>query len=275
MKSVPLSDSDSPVALMRVAAIVEYDGTAFAGLQRQRDGATIQGAFEVMARQFGVDACHFRASGRTDAGVHARGQVITIDLPAKIARKNMVSAMNWHLPDAIRVRRAVRAPENFDPRRDARLRTYRYLLCGGQPFPPLMRDRMGRIKGHLRLDSMRAAAQQMEGEHDFRAWRSSQCQARRTVLHLRRANVEPWSAAAPHGMDAQCFELEFACRSFLHHMVRYLVGGIARAGTGELTPEALARHLRDGTLPPRVAPADASGLCLERVDYAEGKDPFR
>lgn len=261
------------IDLIRVAAIVEYDGTPYIGLQRQAKGLSIQGEIEKMALQFGIGNCRFRASGRTDAGVHARGQVVALDLPTKLTGKNMVSAMNWHLPETIRVRRAVVTSPSFDPRRDARLRTYRYLLCAGQAFPALMHGRMGRVKAHLDLDGMREAADILCGCHDFRAWRSTQCQAKRTLLDLQRIEIAPWSDAASHGMDTQCFELVFACRSFLHHMVRYLVGGISRVGSGALSPFELRHHLAQGTLPPRVTPADACGLSLEQVDY-EDNDPF-
>ncbi|MCB2156750.1 tRNA pseudouridine(38-40) synthase TruA [bacterium] len=254
-------------ATVRLALIIEYDGTDFAGLQRQKNGRSIQGEVESAAMALGVEDPKFRASGRTDSGVHARGQVITINLPERVACGNPISALNWHLPLSIRVRKAIEAPEGFDPRRDARLRTYHYFLCAGQPVPPLMRNRMGRVKAHLDIELMRAAADVLRGKHDFREWRSSQCQAKRTVLDLKRIDVLPWSAAAAHGMDDQCFEIWFSCRSFLHKMVRYLVGGIVRVGAGQLSVEDLATHVEAGTLPPRVAPADPWGLVLESVEY--------
>jgi tRNA pseudouridine38-40 synthase len=263
--------------LRRTAMIVEYDGTDFVGLQRQDDGASIQGEMERVARLLGVmesDAT-FRASGRTDAGVHARGQVITLLVPESIAEQSVASAFNWHLPVSIRVRRAVSCSEDFDPRRDARKRSYRYLLCGGQPLPALMRHRMGHIASRLDLGAMREAAEVLRGEHDFKAWRSAQCQATRTVLNLEVSQVHEWRDAAPHAMDTQTFELIFECRSFLHRMVRFLVGGIARVGAGKLSMGDLMVSLVDGSLPPRVAPAAACGLSLERVDYEPGRDPFR
>lgn len=267
-------DNADNVPSIRVALLVEYDGADFAGLQSQEGQPTIQACLEHAANALGAAACEFRASGRTDAGVHARGQVIALRIPASLRRKNLVGAFNWHLPQSIRVRCAVPADEDFDPRAAAIRRTYRYLLCAGQVFPPLMRGRMGRVRARLDLARMQEAAGLLSGRHDFAAWRSAQCQARRTRLNLERAQVLPWSGAAAHGCDAQCFEFEFACRSFLHRMVRYLVGGIGRAGSGALTLSALKRHLEAGTLPPRVAPVDACGLYLERVEYPPGKDPF-
>lgn len=263
-----------PRELVRTAAIIEYDGTGFVGLQWQKQGESIQSAVEAAAEKCSVPDCRFRASGRTDAGVHARGQVIALDLTPRIAHGNAVSALNWHLPESIRIRRAVPCDPGFDPRRHAIRRTYRYLLCGGQAMPALARNRMGKCKSRLDLAAMRAAAAEFTGTHDFAAWRSSQCQARRTVLDVELAEVVPWADAAPHGMDGQAFEITFACRSFLHRMVRFLVGGLCAVGSGRLRVEDLRAHLASGTLPPRVAPADACGLSLERVDYPPGHDPF-
>jgi len=260
--------------LARLAFTVEYDGTDFQGLQGQPSGPTIQGEFERVARVLGVEDCRFRASGRTDAGVHARGQVVALHLPARVAAKHPMGAMNWHLPESIRVRRVAFVGEDFDPRRDAIRRTYRYDLCGGQALPPLGRGRMGVAKARLDIDLMRAAAAVLSGTHDFRAWRSSQCQAGRTVLAIETFTVDPWPDRAPHGSDDQTFRIEVSCRSFLHRMVRFLVGGLVRAGSGKLTSRELQRCLDAGELPPRVAPADACGLSLERVEYPPEKDPF-
>lgn len=262
-------------ATARVACIVEYDGAGFFGLQRQPQEPTIQSEFERVARILGAGDCRFRASGRTDAGVHARGQVIALDMPAHVAAKHPLAALNWHLPESIRVRRVAACPEGFDPRRDAIRRRYRYLLSAGQVFPAHGRGRMGRVRHRLDIGLMRAAADALRGEHDFRAWRSTMCQARRTVLRIEELEVLPWRDPAPHGADAQCFEVHVACRSFLHRMVRFLVGGIVRAGSGALAVEDLRRHLAEKTLPPRVAPADACGLSLEVVEYLPDKDPFR
>ncbi len=269
-----MSNSAPPPGLVRVAAIVEYEGTAYEGLQWQASGPTIQGEIEKAVRKFGVEEPRFRASGRTDSGVHARGQVVAVDLPASIPGNSIASAVNWHLPADIRFRRAVACDPEFDPRRDARLRTYRYLLCGGQPMPAMMRNRMGRARTRLDIGAMREAAGAFMGEHEFRAWRSTLCQAKRTVLEIRRFDIDVWRDRASHEGDWQTFEVTVACRSFLHRMVRFLVGGIVRVGCGELPVESLADHLREATLPPRVAPADACGLSLERVDYAEGRNPF-
>lgn len=261
--------------LVRVAAVVEYDGTDFAGLQWQDNAPSIQGELERVLGLMGVGDAGFRAAGRTDAGVHARGQVVALWVPQRVADANAVGALNWHLPVTIRVRRVVACAPDFDPRRDAIRRAYRYLLCAGQPTPPLMRGRMGHVPARLDLDAMRGAAKALRGAHDFRAWRSTQCQAQRTLLDLQIADVTPWGEAAPHGLDGQCFELRFECRSFLHRMVRFLVGGIVRVGSGALSADELAGHLAAGTLPPRIVPAPAAGLSLERVDYPPARDPFR
>jgi len=265
---------DHGSGMRHIAMLAEYDGTEFVGLQRQDNGRSIQGEFERVAALLGAPQCEFRASGRTDAGVHARGQVIALNLPAAFPLERVLPAFNWHLPESIRVRRAVVAAPEFDPRRHAIRRTYRYHLAGGQPVPPMMRDRMGRARAALDLDRMRAASAEFLGDHDFRAWRSTMCQAKWTILTLDRLDVEPWPDRAPHGGDTQCFTITVACRSFLHRMVRYLVGGLIQCGRGHLRTDDLSRHLREATLPTGVAPADACGLSLERVEYPPARDPF-
>ncbi len=263
-----------PSGLRRVAAIVEYDGSIYEGLQWQPTSRTIQGEIENAIRSFKVEEPRFRASGRTDSGVHARGQVVAVDMPESLPERSIVGAVNWHLPEDIRFRRAVFCDPAFDPRSDARLRTYRYLLCGGQPLSALMRNRMGRARLRLDLNLMKAGAEAFLGEHEFRAWRSTLCQAKRTRLLIQRFEIDKWRDRAFHGGDLQTFEITIACRSFLHRMVRFLVGGIVRVGSGELSVDDLKRHLSDETLPPRISPVDACGLSLERVDYVDGRDPF-
>lgn len=260
--------------LVRVAAIIEYHGTRYAGIQKQENGITIQEKIEDMARAFGVEDCVFRASGRTDSGVHARGQVISLYLPKNILSKPIYKAMNWHLPENIRVRKAVPCKEEFDPRSQARLRTYRYFLCSWQPLPPLMDNLMGRYKLRLDEDLMKAAAEVFKGNHDFKAWRSTMCQAKRTELKIKDFRIEPWRDRGPHGEDENTWEIIISCRSFLHRMVRFLVGGIVRVGAGRLTPDELAEHLDNKTLPEKILPAPACGLSLESVYYPDEYNPF-
>ena len=257
--------------LARLAFILEHDGGPYLA-----QGATIQSEVEAAAARLGAPECDFRASGRTDTGVHARGQVIALRLPAHVAAKHPLAALNWHLPDSIRARRVAPVDEAFDPRRDAIRRAYRYALCAGQVFPPLLAGRMGRVKATLDAGLMGEAAALLRGRHDFRAWRSAQCQGQRTVLEIERLDVAPWPDPAAHGADTQLFTIDVECRSFLHNMVRYLVGGLVAVGSGKASPRELAEALATpGRLPPGVAPVEACGLSLERVDYPPEKDPFR
>jgi tRNA pseudouridine38-40 synthase len=260
--------------LVRVATIVEYDGSRYQGLQIQVSGDTIQSAFHKMALQFGVEDCVFRASGRTDTGVHARGQVIALSIPESVTRRNAADAMNWHLPKDIRIRRAVRCRADFDPRHDARLRTYRYLLAAGQSLPPLMRGHMGHAKKRLDFELLQEAARLLRGPWDFRAWRAANCQGKRTEMELDVFNLKRWNDSAAHGMDDGAFEITVASRFFLHHQVRYLVGGLVRVGSRALSLMELQECLENKTRPDRVVPADACGLSLESVYYPPEKDPF-
>lgn len=264
----------APEECTRVVAIVEYDGTRYGGSQIQNNANTIQAEFLTMTAVFGVPDYQFQASGRTDSGVHARGQVIALNMPSSIEITKMADAMNWNLPKDIRVRKVAPCPPDFHPRFDARQRTYRYFLCGEQPLPPLMANRMGYVKRHLDFELMQGAAEILRERWDFRAWRSSICQGTRTEFQLDALTVERWSDGAPHGMDTGCFQITVSARFFLHHMVRYLVGGLARAGHGALSLTQLRKDLESKTLPDRVAPADACGLSLESVYFPPEKDPF-
>ncbi|MGF1572079.1 MAG: tRNA pseudouridine synthase A [Sumerlaeia bacterium] len=264
-----------PQECRKIAAIVEYDGTRYSGSQIQDNSNTVQGEIKKMSQVFGVEDYQYYASGRTDSGVHARGQVIVMCMPKSLHGERLLEAMNWHLPTDIRIRKAVECSEDFNPRFDARLRTYRYLLCGGQPLPPLMANRMGSVKRHLDFKLMQQATEVLlSQEWDFKAWRSSICKAKRTKMNLTTLRVDPWSDRALHGGDSGCYEITISARFFLHHMVRYLVGGLARVGHGALSVKQLQQDLQNGVLPHRVAPADACGLCLEHVYYPPEKDPF-
>lgn len=137
-----------------------------------------------------------------------------------------------------------------------------------------MHGRMGHQRSQLDLEKMEAAAEVLTGVHDFIAWRSSMCQARRTELDLKTCTVRPWRDRAAHGADTQCFEFILQCRSFLHRMVRFLVGGMVLAGRGRLEPDKLEDHLKAMTLPDGVKPVEACGLSLEHVWYPTEKNLF-
>lgn len=256
--------------------MVEYDGTDYMGFQRQSHGPSIAGALEDAARTIGAPSPVAACAGRTDSGVHARGQVVTMDLPQRIEERRIALAMNSVLPAAIRVRRAVLCGNDFDPRRDAVGRVYVYRLCAGTQVPPMFRNAIAHTRHVLSPSLAAEAAACFVGKHEFRAWRSSHCEATRTHLTIRSFHVippQPPEESAPLP-PRPWFELVVEARSFLHHMVRFLTGGIIAVATGRLSTEELRAALAEGTRPECVVMAEARGLTLEAVQYPPERDPF-
>ena len=243
---------------MALALKLAYDGTAYFGFQRQKDRPTVQGTLErVLARLSGISAPVVGA-GRTDAGVHARGQVAvwrSESWPIPVERVPMV--LNGQLPDDIRVLAAWLVPAAFDPRRAARAKTYSYTLkLGGTPDP--IADRrvwvLDEPPDHVLLER---AARLIEGRHDFRAFRGEGSSARRTERTVFAAR---WEIRPPYWV------FWITGDGFLYHMVRLMVGAMVE-GARRGTLEAIEQGLRapHGTKVGRLAPA--RGLCLERVEF--------
>ncbi|MDX2177529.1 MAG: tRNA pseudouridine(38-40) synthase TruA [Candidatus Sumerlaeia bacterium] len=259
-----------PLALRRAALLVEYDGTAFEGFQRQREARTVQGALEEAAEKVGSHAPRLICAGRTDAGVHAAGQVVALSLPERLPADKLAFAMNSVLPQDIRVRRAVPCGEEFGPRHDAVMRTYRYRVCVGVPVPPVARGFVAYVGRVPAPELLAEAAPLYLGKREFREWRAAQCQGKRTLLTISRAEVR-----TPEETGEAWHDFVFSARSFLQHMVRFLVGGCISVARRKVAMEELALALAEGRRPRDIAPAEARGLILERVDYPPEKDPFR
>jgi tRNA pseudouridine38-40 synthase len=245
-----------------------YDGTGFEGWQSQsRGGArTVQGEVEAALRRLSGGArVAVAAAGRTDAGVHALGQVISFSLERGIPPEELRRAMNGLLPGDVRVLGAALAPAGFHARRSARSKLYRYVLDTGPVQLPVRRARAGHTPWLLDQDRVAEAARLYLGRHDFASLRSSGGSARtsvRTVTRSEAAFVEP---EAPGLGPTLVYEVE--ADGFLRRMVRSLVGGLLAVGRGasSLAELGAALEARDrGQWPP---PAEARGLTLVRVDY--------
>lgn len=243
---------------MRIALGIEYDGAGFEGWQTQPHGRTGQDRLEAaLARLAGAPVATVTA-GRTDAGVHATGQVVHFDVEVDRPLSAWVRGTNSHLPEAIAVRWAQAVPDDFHARFSATGRHYRYVLLNRPVRPAVLHGKVGWQHRPLDLEAMQAAARRLLGRHDFSAFRAASCQAKTPVRELRRAEVQRRS-------DFILFD--FAADAFLHHMVRNLVGALVYVGKGAATPEGLAGLLagRDRTLAPPTFAAD--GLYLVKVDY--------
>ncbi|MCX7373502.1 MAG: tRNA pseudouridine(38-40) synthase TruA [Alphaproteobacteria bacterium] len=244
----------------RFALLVEYDGGAFHGWQRQPGMISVQEALETAAARLNDGAVPTAiAAGRTDAGVHAIGQVAELRIAREITPDRLRLALNYHLqPARCVVRAAAMAPEGWWARFSAIRRAYRYRILNRPSRPALLAGQAWHIPHALDVAAMHEAAQALLGRHDFSAFRAASCQAKSALRTLERLDV------SRHGEELL---IDVEARSFLHHQVRNLVGTLAPVGLGRRPPDWPRAVLdsRDRRLAGETAPAD--GLCFMRVDY--------
>jgi tRNA pseudouridine38-40 synthase len=242
---------------MRVKAIVAYDGTDFLGLQRQASGRTVQNVLETALERITGAQTRVLAAGRTDAGVHAEGQVIAFDTDWRHSLSDLERAMNAVLPQDVAVRNVDRVPADFHPRYRAQSRRYRYTIYNAAVRSPGVRRMSLFLRASLGLSAMEVATALVVGEHDFAAFgRPTQGE-----VTVRRVIEAAWVAEPPWLF----FEIE--ANAFLFRMVRSIVGTLLEVGQGRLSPDEFAAILasRDRSRAGQTAPAH--GLCLICVRY--------
>jgi tRNA pseudouridine38-40 synthase len=243
---------------LRIALGIEYDGAPFCGWQTQPGGGSVQDALQAALARFADAGVEVVAAGRTDAGVHAIAQVAHFDAPVERTTASWVRGTNTYLPRELRVLWAAGVPGDFHARYSATARTYDYLLLNDAVAPAALHGKVGWYHRPLDLDRMREAAALVEGEHDFSAFRDSQCQARTPVRLLHAARVS---------QRGSLFRFHFTANAFLHHMVRNLVGSLVQVGAGRQAPGWLA-ELLDARDRRNAAPTFApDGLYLSGIDY--------
>jgi len=245
--------------MFRYKLTLEYDGAPFAGWQVQPAGLTVQGALMEALRAFSGEAVTVQGAGRTDAGVHAQGQVAHVDLGKEWDTDTVRDALNAHLrPHPVAVLSAARVGEDFNARTSARKRHYLYRIVNRRADLALARGRAWRVPRPLDVDAMQTAARHLIGRHDFTTFRAAECQAKSPVKTLDTLDV----VRAGDAVDVST-----SARSFLHHQVRSMVGSLVLVGEGKWQPDDLKRALDvcDRTACGPVAPPD--GLYLMRVDY--------
>jgi tRNA pseudouridine38-40 synthase len=245
--------------MYRYKLVIEYDGTPFVGWQRQANGRSVQETIETAIKRASGERRVVHAAGRTDSGVHARGQVGHFDLDREWRGDSLRDALNAHLkPAPIAILSAEKAPANFEARFSAVARHYVYRILNRRAPPALERDQVWHVARCLDAPAMQAAAQCLLGRHDFSTFRAAECQANSPVRTLDRLDV-----LRAHDV----IEVHASARSFLHHQVRSMVGSLEHVGSGKWHPADLktALEARDRARCGMVAPA--RGLFLMRVDY--------
>jgi tRNA pseudouridine38-40 synthase len=249
---------------MRWRIVLEYDGTGFVGWQWQPEGRTIQGVVEQALAKFLGHESRVTVSGRTDAGVHAEGQVASFDAVPDREPFEVRNALNALLPHDVACVRAERAPADFDPRGWSWGKVYRYRYLDRSARSALLRTRAWHVRS-LDDRAMHAAAACLAGAHDFTSFRSAGCLAN----HPNRV-MESFSVTR----DGDVVTLEARGQGFLRHMVRIIAGTLAEVGHGKRPPEWVADVLaaRDRTLAGQTAPPH--GLTLVSVDIRDAPPPW-
>jgi tRNA pseudouridine38-40 synthase len=245
----------------RYKLILEYDGTGLVGWQRQANGLSVQEILETAVERYCGEQLAVHGAGRTDAGVHALAQAAHIDLPKEAPTDVVRNALNQHVkPHAVSVVAVERVPDNFDARRSARGRVYRYRILNRRAPASLERGRVWHVGPPLDIAAMRDGAKLLLGKHDFTSFRDSECQAKTPVKTLDLLEV------TREGDEVQ---IVARARSFLHHQVRNMVGSLKLVGAGKWRVERIGEALaaRDRRAGGPTAPPE--GLYLVEVIYPE------
>lgn len=246
--------------MRNIKLIIEYDGTAYAGWQVQPNALTVQEVIEAaLARMLGART-PLHGSGRTDAGVHARGMVACFKTERTMPLRAFREGLNTLLPWDIAVREAHEAPLDFHPRFDAQGKHYRYTILLDELRSPLLRHTAWRVKGKLDVEAMRAACRLFVGEHDFAAFRGANCAAKTTVRRIFSMELV---------QEGRLLHLDINGSGFLKNMVRIITGTLIEVGQGKMSAADVAHLLKGGDRQHAGMTVPPQGLCLMQVFYPE------
>ena len=243
---------------MRYKLTIEYDGTDYNGWQVQPNGRTVQAVLQDALAQMTGESAAVVAAGRTDAGVHACGQVVSFTLQHAVPAETLQRALNALTPPDISITAADLVGDDFHPRRAAHSRTYAYRIWNARWVSPFWRRYAWHVPRVLDREHMRAAAAHLLGEHDFTSFQAAGCEARQPVRRVLRSDLDHSGQLITYTVEAT---------GFLRHMVRNIIGTLVEVGLGERGTADLPGLLaaRDRTLAGPTAPA--CGLCLQQVNY--------
>ena len=244
---------------LKLALIVEYHGGRYKGFQFQPDHPTIQHELEkAIASIYGREV-RVRGASRTDAGVHAQGQVVTFDTASALPTDTWTKALNHHLPWDIKVRRTHQVPRDFNPRRHALARTYRYTILNRNTPSPLLSDRSAWVRSPLNVDDMRESARRLVGIHDFAPFTVTMPPGKSTVRHVKRWEV--WK-------EGDQIYIEAEANAFMMHQILRTNGLLVEVGRGKAPVSVIKQILKDGIIDAKFSTGlPARGLCLMNVEY--------
>ena len=244
--------------MARIAVGIEYDGSAFAGWQAQTDVRTVQRVAAQALSRVAAETVSLVGAGRTDAGVHALGQVAHFDTTAARSLRSWVLGANSELPPDASISWARPVPAHFHARYSAEARTYRYLIVNRRARPALLAARAAWVHRPLDHERMAEAARILEGEHDFSAFRAAECQAKSPVRRIERLRVT---------REGDLVLIEATANAFLHHMMRNIAGLLIAIGKGEESVAWAQQVLAGRDRTRSAATAPPAGLCLQSVRY--------
>lgn len=245
----------------RFKLTVEYDGRAFVGWQRQDNGLSVQQCLEEAIRSYCGEVATVHGAGRTDAGVHALGQVAHVDLVRGDPPRTILGAINFHTkPHPVSVTSVEPVTDDFHARFFATGRRYCYRIISRAARLAVDSGRVWHIREPLDTDAMQAAAQRLLGHHDFTSFRSTHCQAKSPEKTLERLDV---------AREGEAITLHVEARSFMHNQVRIMTGSLVKVGRGEWTADDISRALEARNRAAAGPTAPAHGLYLAEVRYED------
>jgi len=242
----------------KIVLLLEYDGRRYHGFQWQANAPTIQDELEQAIRKIVVESSRVISASRTDAGVHAKGQVVSFWTGSTLSVGTLVKALNYYLPADIAVRGARKVGSDIDIRRDALSREYEYRILNSVTRSPLARDCTYLVAKELNIDMMNKACDSIKGEHDFASFAANLGNLKSTVRTVYRAEVKK---------EDNLVTFDVMANSFLPHQVRNTVGLLVKVGLGKVGLDEFHRVMEAKTLGLAGPAAPAHGLCLTRVNY--------